>query len=440
MFYDYQVSQNMEYQNTIQVYDEEKENVYSIINKIINDGEQKEGFFLCNVNELILKYREWKRLFPNVDPFYAVKCNDSRIVLEIIAALGLGFSCVSKEEIRRIISLNVPANKIIFANPTKKISHIVYAATEGVDLLTFDNEHELYKISDCHPSSKLIMRVCTKEPNNNGVIRKFGALPGQEVHHLLTVAKSLNLNIVGVVFHVENPQNIEEYTRAIEITKMVFNTGQELGYNFNIVDIGGGFSGAHEGDITNVAEIIRSSLSYYFQGNEVKFVAEPGRYFVETAFKLVSYIHSKRTMSDGIRMYHLDIGVYSGLAPIIFKRFFTCKPLQKEMSEPLYPSILWGPTCDSTDKISEDIDYLPLMDIGEWFIFENTGAYTLPITYEFNGFTLPAIHSVISKSNWLYILENASVPVKKSKFIFGNSMEIYMSGLNNPYIFNRLYY
>ncbi|XP_056636353.1 ornithine decarboxylase-like isoform X2 [Diorhabda sublineata] len=362
MFYDYQVSQNMEYQNTIQVYDEEKENVYSIINKIINDGEQKEGFFLCNVNELILKYREWKRLFPNVDPFYAVKCNDSRIVLEIIAALGLGFSCVSKEEIRRIISLNVPANKIIFANPTKKISHIVYAATEGVDLLTFDNEHELYKISDCHPSSKLIMRVCTKEPNNNGVIRKFGALPGQEVHHLLTVAKSLNLNIVGVVFHVENPQNIEEYTRAIEITKMVFNTGQELGYNFNIVDIGGGFSGAHEGDITN------------------------------------------------------------------------------EMSEPLYPSILWGPTCDSTDKISEDIDYLPLMDIGEWFIFENTGAYTLPITYEFNGFTLPAIHSVISKSNWLYILENASVPVKKSKFIFGNSMEIYMSGLNNPYIFNRLYY
>lgn len=86
--------------------------------------------------------------------FVAVKCNDSTVVLETLAALGVGFDCASKEEIRRIISFGIQPERIIFANPTKKISHIRYAAEVGVSVLTFDCEDELYKIKKEFPSAK----------------------------------------------------------------------------------------------------------------------------------------------------------------------------------------------------------------------------------------------------------------------------------------------
>ena len=36
------------------------------------------------------------RLFPNVTPFYAVKCNSDPVLVKVLAELGAGFDCASK--------------------------------------------------------------------------------------------------------------------------------------------------------------------------------------------------------------------------------------------------------------------------------------------------------------------------------------------------------
>jgi ornithine decarboxylase len=54
---------------------------------------------------------------------------------------------------------------------------------------------------------------------------------------------------------------------------------------------------------------------------------------------------------------------------------------------PLFPTTLWGPTCDSIDKIT-DATVLPELDIGDWLVFENMGAYTIAGSCTFNGFPL----------------------------------------------------
>ena len=41
-------------------------------------------------------YDEWMRLFPNVTPFYAVKCNSDPVLVKVLAELGAGFDCASK--------------------------------------------------------------------------------------------------------------------------------------------------------------------------------------------------------------------------------------------------------------------------------------------------------------------------------------------------------
>ena len=57
-------------------------------------------------------------------------------------------------EIQTILELGVAPEHIIYANPCKQISHIKYAARNGVALMTFDNELELYKVKTHYPTAK----------------------------------------------------------------------------------------------------------------------------------------------------------------------------------------------------------------------------------------------------------------------------------------------
>jgi ornithine decarboxylase len=58
---------------------------------------------------------------------------------------------------------------------------------------------------------------------------------------------------------------------------------------------------------------------------------------------------------------------------------------QQELSLPTYECSIWGPTCDSIDKISSDVP-LPEMKIGDWLVFSHMGAYTMAAASTFNGF------------------------------------------------------
>lgn len=62
-------------------------------------------------------------------------------------------------------------------------------------------------------------------------------------------------------------------------------------------------------------------------------------------------------------------------------------------------SSLWGPTCDSMDQIAKDI-LLPNIEIGDWIVFKDMGAYTIPVASPFNGFPVPRVTSYISEDNW----------------------------------------
>jgi hypothetical protein len=51
----------------------------------------------------------------------------------------------------------------------------------------------------------------------------------------------------------------------------------------------------------------------------------------------------------------------------------------------LYPSTLFGPTCDSMDVIARSV-LLPKLKTGDWLYFQNMGAYTCAAASGFNGF------------------------------------------------------
>jgi ornithine decarboxylase len=69
---------------------------------------QEEPLYICDLTDIIKKHRIWTQFLPRVLPFYAVKCNDSPLVLKILASLGTGFDCASKGEIKKVFPLALP--------------------------------------------------------------------------------------------------------------------------------------------------------------------------------------------------------------------------------------------------------------------------------------------------------------------------------------------
>ncbi len=53
-------------------------------------------FVAVDIGRVLHLYDGWKAALPGIRPFYAVKCNEDRVMLSTLAALGTGFDCASK--------------------------------------------------------------------------------------------------------------------------------------------------------------------------------------------------------------------------------------------------------------------------------------------------------------------------------------------------------
>ena len=69
-------------------------------------------------------------------------------------------------------------------------------------------------------------------------------------------------------------------------------------------------------------------------------------------------------------------------------------------NERQYPCVIWGPTCDSTDCLVKEY-LLPDMNVGEWIIFPNMGAYTIVNASSFNGIPKPKRYYRLATQEWL---------------------------------------
>jgi ornithine decarboxylase len=288
-----------------------QENLEAEISSIDVDTCAENGenaFFVCDVGHVISQVYRWEReLGGLVDPFFAVKCNPDPVILALFAKLRLGFDCASQVEIASVLSNGVDPQKIIYANPCKAASFIRNAAKTGVRKMTFDNCDELVKVKKFFPGAELVLRLLTDDSESLCRLGlKFGARL-DDVEMLLLKARELELNVIGISFHVGsgcgNPYAFDD---AIGRSFVAFEIGKKLGFNFNFLDIGGGFN--DDTRFESVCDVIRTSLGKYFPGKkfqdgqgrdyDLNIIAEPGRYFVSRAFQLATNIIARRKKED----------------------------------------------------------------------------------------------------------------------------------------------
>jgi len=225
-----------------------------------------------------------------------------------------------------------------------------------------------------------------------------------EVKEILSVAKGLKMNVTGLAFHVGSLcKDANSYANSIKDAREVFNIAKELGFKFVTINLGGGYPGIDTDEISfkDIALVINNAITDYFSDiQNLNVIAEPGRFFVASSHTLILNVMNKKVRIDNETgekniTYYVDDGVYNSLNNLIMDHFVVNEtnlfPFN-ERHEKKYKCVIYGPTCDSGDIITNNI-MLPDLTVGETLLINGCGAYVrmwTPHSTEiagFNGFT-----------------------------------------------------
>ena len=389
-----------------------KRSRYYELNDIIQIAEKEfnnqEHCLLINLGIIVHQYEIWINRLPNVVPYYAIKSNPDIQIINILKNLGCHFDIASKKELQKVIECGVTSDKIIYANPCKPESHIKYSCDNGVNMMVIDSLSEMEKIHRICPNVKIIIRI--KVDDSHSLCKfniKFG-LDVEELNDIFDYAHKLNILIYGVSFHVGSScKNKNVFRTAIYECKYVIDLGRLYGFDMNIVDIGGGFPGDIDSNLfDDFADTINTAISDYFgkeEYNNIRFIAEPGRYFVMASHTLFSTVINKKVkmkqnengLIEKTHIYYILDGIYGVFSGMMFDYAeIDIKVLHKnekkydDNEKQLYNTIIFGPTCDSLDIICKN-KKIPEIDIGDKIVVPNIGAYSVASAVEFNGFPIP---------------------------------------------------
>lgn len=334
----------------------------------------------------------WNHHLPNIQPHYAVKCNNDEYLLSTLAKAKVNFDCASHGEIKQILDLGINQNRIIYANPYKSASDIEYAISKNIPLTVVDSIEELEKLRNKNIEILIRVKVNDKE-SLMPFSSKFGA-SYEEIIDILNLAKKYNMNISGFSFHVGSGcYNSNQYYEAVKTIYDIMINTKNLNHNYKIIDIGGGFSGEDDEKFIDQASKINEALKLFSTPSNMnilsglKFISEPGRYFMTKTHTLYTPIIAKRKTGNKM-FYIIDESLYSSFSNITYDM---AKPTLDLVSPPkidadtkYHDSTIFGRTCDSADKIMEM--KLPELQIGDYFEVKNMGAYTTASSTNFNGF------------------------------------------------------
>ena len=127
--------------------------------------------------------------------------------------------------------MGIDPSRIIYANPCKRKRDIITAYERGVYVVTFDTETELEKIAEACPQMNCMLRIYAKDPDARcQFAHKFGC-PKEKWLAILKTAQNLNLNIMGISFHVgSGASSAKAYSLAIKEAREFYDLAKQFNY------------------------------------------------------------------------------------------------------------------------------------------------------------------------------------------------------------------
>jgi ornithine decarboxylase len=336
--------------------------------------------------------RRFVAAFPG-DVLYAVKCNPEPRVLRAVWAGGVHhFDCASLPEIALVRKL-LPGAEVHFMHPVKA-RHAIHAAFHEHDVtdFAFDSAEELEKIVQetvpvglvgAPPTLGLFVRLAVAQGGIYDLSGKFG-VRADEAAALLRAARPHAARL-GIAFHVGS-QCLDPavYGAALRLAAEAVAQSDAA---VDIVDVGGGFPVSYP---DAVPPPLDSYMAVIAEGArafpDARLWAEPGRALVAPGASAVVQVELRR----GDALYVND-GVYGSLSDAGGPGFqFPARRIRPDLpgddGVPLRAFSLFGPTCDSADRMKGPFLLPEDIDEGDWIELGQLGAYGACLRTKFNGF------------------------------------------------------
>ena len=318
---------------------------------------------------------------------YAIKSNDDRAVIENLLAAGVsGFDVASPVEIRKMRSISATVD-LHYNNPVRSPAEIREAVAMGVCSYSVDGLSELAKLIDNVPPEGIEVAVRLRLPVE-GAAYDFGSKFGEDPDGCVTLLKAVAEAgfIPSMCFHpgtqCADPAAWRSYIRACA------EVAERAGVRLARLNVGGGFA-SNRGlapDLQAIFDAIHQTVTEAFGEDAPGLVCEPGRALVAEAFTLATRVKALRECGS----VFLNDGIYGAFAEFMLigmlDRVTALRPDGVPVAGETMPRIIYGPTCDSMDRLPEPLDLPKVLAEGDYLIFEGMGAYCTATLTRFNGY------------------------------------------------------
>ena len=321
---------------------------------------------------------------------YAIKANPHPLVLETIVAAGVGaFDAASLGEIAlaRAAAANLAVH---YNNPVKCVADVAAAyRRHGVRSFALDDRMELDKlcagIEDRHDvelSVRFRLDGCSAWYDFGA---KFGALPA-DAALLLRAARDAGF-ATSLTFHPGSQcLDPSSYARHVEAAADI---ARGAGIRLYRLNVGGGFPVPYRGcrvpSLDRFFDVIDDASARAFGAECPELVCEPGRAMAASSTSLLCRVTHRR--ADG--SLFLNDGIYGGLMEQLLVPLHP--PVRAWRGDlpligPTRECVVFGPTCDSADRLPHPLPLPTDIRAGDWVEFGMAGAYGSATATAFNGF------------------------------------------------------
>ncbi|WP_343128480.1 diaminopimelate decarboxylase [Buchnera aphidicola (Kurisakia onigurumii)] len=394
------------FQNSIK-----KKEILNIIEKI------NTPFWLYDIKMIYKKIK----LLNNFDIIrFAQKACSNINILKLMKKKGVKIDAVSLGEIERAIQsgFSIKENDIVFTADIfdQETVDKITKFNIPVNIGSIDMLHQLGKIS---PNHDIWIRINpgfghghNKKTNTGGNNSKHGILYPKKI---LKIIKEYGFNVIGLHMHIGSGVNYEHLQK---VCNSMLHQAYSLNIDISSISAGGGISVPYK-DNENHVDInhyfslwnkTRKKIENYF-GHHVNLEIEPGRFLVAESGILICKIYTiKKT--DKYTFILVDAGFNDLMRPILYGSYHKITILPQKNRNIDYSEtkkvVIGGPLCEAGDIFTQNKNGnleerdLPLVEIGDYLIFHNTGAYGASMSSIYNS--RPLIPEILYENNSFKII------------------------------------
>jgi ornithine decarboxylase len=362
--------------------------------KAVESLKPGEPLYLVHPDKFAAAAKTFLTGFPG-DVLYALKANPHPIAVQQLWAAGIRhFDTASLGEIEIVKNL-FPDAICHFMAPVRLHGQAKTAFEKyGVTDYVVDSSSELEKLLAEVGNPKKIRIFVRLVAQLGGALlemsSKYGCNP-EDASKLLKQVKASGA-APCLTFHVGSQcLSPFSYAQAIEIAQRTIALS---GIEIAALDIGGGFPTAYSGQEPPpyhwYFDMVKEALNTMGKPG-LNIMCEPGRALCAQGMSLVTQVMMRR----GDRLYIND-GIYGSFDEQRFPSFdedypptainLDAKQKARVLSGEKRPFRIYGPTCDSADKLPRPQMLADTIAAGDFILFDAMGAYTVSSRSHFNGY------------------------------------------------------